>query len=109
MGHLLYGSPPTAIDIDDRALAHLQVVIIGKLRRSEGFLLSLPADVSTGSGRKALWLHAALPLQFSYAASRMPTINPAWIELLARAANSGQGLAPLAEPETGPARSDRAA
>ncbi|MBO0984637.1 ATP-dependent DNA ligase [Rathayibacter sp. SD072] len=104
-----YGSPPTPIDIDDRALAHLQVVIIGRLRRSEGFLLSLPADVSTGSGRKALWIHAALPIQFSYAGSRMPTINAAWIEILTRAANSGQGLVPLAEPEPGSAQPARAA
>lgn len=107
MGHLLYGTPPTPIALDDRALAHLQIVIIGELRRSEAFLLSLPADVSTGSGRKALWMHGAVPLQFSYSDSLATTIDPAWIELLARAVNSSQGLAPLAEP--GSAQPDHAA
>lgn len=98
MGHLLYGSPPTQLDIDDRTLAHLQIVITAKLRRSEAFLLTLPADAPSGIGRRALWMHGSLPIQFSYFGSRMPAINPEWIELLTRAANSGQGLRPLDEP-----------
>jgi hypothetical protein len=98
MGHLLYGSPPTQIDIDDRALAHLQIVITGKLRRSEAFTLTIPADAAAGTGRRTLWMQCTIPMQFSYYGSRMPAINPAWIELLSRAANSGQGLRPIDEP-----------
>ena len=99
MGHLLYGSPPTQLEIDDRTLAHLQIVITGKLRRSESFTLTIPADATTGTGRRTLWVHCTIPIQFSYFGSRMPAINVAWIDVLTRAANSGQGLHPIDEPD----------
>nr|WP_201788518.1 hypothetical protein [Rathayibacter sp. VKM Ac-2630] len=84
-------------------------MVLTKLRRSEGFLLTLPAAVSTGSGRRALWMHAAIPIQFSYAGSSAPAIDPAWIEALLRAADTAKGLQPLAEPAPGPAQSARVA
>lgn len=106
MGHLLYGSPPTQLEIDDRTLAHLQIVITAKLRRSESFTLTIPADSSIGTGRRTLWMHCTIPMQFSYFGSRMPAINVAWIDVLNRAVNSSQGLYPLDEPD--PAISDPA-
>jgi hypothetical protein len=39
MGKLIY-NVNTSTEIDDRALAHLQIVIIGKLRRQESFAFS---------------------------------------------------------------------
>src|SRR5690606_2111885 len=41
MGTLFYGSQGTPIDINDRALSHIKVVIVAKLRRGEAFTLSL--------------------------------------------------------------------
>ena len=41
MGKIFYGGAATPIEIEDRALAHLKVVIATKLRRGESFTLSL--------------------------------------------------------------------
>jgi hypothetical protein len=102
MGHLLYGSPPTQLDIDDRTLAHLQIVITSKLRRNESFTLTIPADATVGTGRRTLWVHCTIPIQFSYFGSRMPAINGTWIDALMRTANSTRGLYPVPEPEPEP-------
>ncbi len=99
MGHLLYGSPPTQLEIDDRTLAHLQIVIVGKLRRNESFTLTIPGDDTTGIGRRTLWMNCTIPVQFSYFGSKMPAVNKEWIIVLDRAASSGQGLFPVKEPE----------
>jgi hypothetical protein len=40
VGTLFYGADRHAIDVDDRALAHLQLAIVTKLRRHEGFAFS---------------------------------------------------------------------
>ncbi|MCU1551540.1 MAG: ATP-dependent ligase [Glaciihabitans sp.] len=99
MGYLLYGRPAEEIDIDDRALAHLKIVMLTKLRRGETFAFSFQYDVNDGSGRSTIWLHPAIPLQFKFLGSRQPTINRAWLEELVLAANSVDGLRILPEPE----------
>ena len=78
MGQFVYddGRP---IDVDDRTLAHLQVVIIDKLRRGESFSLSL----SDGKQLAMMWLSPFTPLQFVYQGSRSARLNRAWIEELA--------------------------
>jgi hypothetical protein len=78
MGQFVYddGRP---IDVDDRTLAHLQVVIIDKLRRGESFSLSL----SDGKRLAMMWLSPFTPLQFVYQGSRSARLNRAWIEELA--------------------------
>ena len=42
MGTMYYGGSAMPIRIDDRALAHLKVVLATKLRRNESFTLSWP-------------------------------------------------------------------
>ncbi len=98
MGKLFYDSD-TAIEFDDRLLAHLQIVIAGKLRRNESFFFSWRDDQEAGDGRSVIWLHPALPLRFKYVGGRMPLINRVWIEELSRTANSTGGLMALPEPE----------
>ncbi|NQX13954.1 ATP-dependent DNA ligase [Microbacteriaceae bacterium VKM Ac-2855] len=102
MGHLLYGTPPTSVEIDDRTLAHLQVVIINKFRRDERFSFTIDPSAEHGRGRHALWLNPAIPLQFQFAGSRQPTLNPAWIDALMENANGGGGLRVTAEPHAEP-------
>jgi len=103
MGRLMYDHT-TAIEFDDRVLAHLQIVIGTKLRRSESFYFSWADDPAMGDGRNAIWLHAALPLRFRFDGSRRPAINRAWIEALMNVANSTDGLRVLPEPtQTSPA------
>ena len=50
MGRLIYDNT-TAVEFDDRVLAHLQLVIGTKLRRGEGFFLNWKDDPSVGDGR----------------------------------------------------------
>jgi hypothetical protein len=102
MGTLHYGfERGYAIDIDDRTLAHLQVVIVGKLRRSEGFafIWSKPSDA--GSGRIVLWLAPGIPVRFEFNGGRVPSMNRAWLEQLTVSSMSAQGLQVMPEPPNG--------
>ncbi|WP_443677221.1 MULTISPECIES: DUF7882 family protein [Microbacterium] len=95
MGLFIYGTMPS-IPLEDRILAHLRIVAMNKLRRSEPFMLDL--DTGEVAARRALWIHPAVPLQFHFHGSREPRINRDWIEELMRAANSAHGLSLLPEP-----------
>lgn len=97
MGIFIYGTG-AKVEIEDRALTHLQYVITAKLRRGEPFPFSWREDVSVGGGRTTVWLHSMSSLVFKYHGSRQPTINRAWIEALAFTANSPTGLYLAPEP-----------
>jgi len=100
MGTLRYGSSATDIDFDDRALHHLQIVIVAKLRRRESFIFSWVADKNAGSGRTSIWLDPSSTLIFRFSGNRASTINRAWIDILMLSANSAGGLFFSAEPDT---------
>lgn len=100
MGKLVYGDSDIDIDIDDRALAHLQIVIGTKLRRGESFFFSWKDDPMVGDGRSSIWMDRAIPLYFKFAGGRAPAINRAWIDALNESANSGTGLIFTDEPGT---------
>jgi hypothetical protein len=95
VGSLTYDR--VVVEFEDRMLAHLQLVIIQKLRRGESFLLSWRDAAVVGDGRSSAWLHPAIPLYFKFAGGHAPTINPKWIAQLTRSANSAQGLVVTAE------------
>jgi hypothetical protein len=97
MGRLIYDNT-TAVEFDDRVLAHLQPVIGTKLRRGESFYLTWTDDSSVGDGRNAIWLHPAVPLRLKYNGSRRPTINTTWIQQMMALANSTEGLRLRPEP-----------
>ena len=61
MGFFVYDDV-RAIRVDDRVLAHLQIVVIDKLRRQEKFVLNL----NNGHGLVTMWLNAYTPMQFVY-------------------------------------------
>ena len=86
------------VDVEDRALAHLQVVIGNKLRRGESFYFSWADQASTGGGRTSIWIHPRCSLTFKYFGSKAPQLNPAWIDALSFVANSPSGLRVV--PET---------
>jgi len=86
------------VDFEDRVLAHLQVVISNKLRRGESFLFTWRDDASIGDGRTSVWLNPSVAMSFKYYGSRPPTLNRAWLEALAVAANSPTGLHVVPEP-----------
>lgn len=97
MGKFMYEGV-VKVDFDDRILAHLQIVVSSKLRRNEPFHFTWRDDVSLGQGRTAVWLHPRSSLVWKFYGSRMPRINPAWIEALMFAANSPNGLYLVPEP-----------
>ncbi len=105
MGRLTYGSAP-AIEIEDRLLRHLQVVIISKLRRDEPFAFNWEQarkgmDGEAGAtSHGAIWLSRASQLYFHYDGPRSnELLNRNWLEQLTLSSNSGRGLDPLPEPE----------
>lgn len=101
MGKILYGDSGVEIGFEDRALAHLQIVIGAKLRRKESFFFSWKDDLTVGDGRSSVWLDCGIPLFFKYYGSRPPMINRQWVEVLTVSSNSGQGLVFSEEPAAG--------
>jgi len=87
-----------AIPLDDRVLAHLQIVIVDKLRRRESFGLNLKSDGVMVS----MWLTCYSPLQFVYEGNRQPRINWRWVDVLAAEAGFSGMLEVLPEPVEAP-------
>ncbi|MFS0852165.1 hypothetical protein [Microbacterium sp. 179-I 3D4 NHS] len=92
MGSLYYGDTAEPIQIEDRALAHLKVVIATKLRRNESFTLSWRHPDGEPVGRSTIWLHPSIPLRFVFQEPSSPELSRAWIEELAHSANSSGGI-----------------
>jgi hypothetical protein len=84
--------------VDDRALAHLQMVVANKLRRGEPFFFTWKDDPSIGHGRTAVWVHPACNMVFTYHGGRRPPLNRIWIEALSQLANTPAGLRLIPEP-----------
>lgn len=96
VGRLVYGAMAQSFDIDDRALAHLRIVLSNKMRRAEPFFLHLPT--SDGSGHRSVWIHPAVPMTLHFFGSRTPTINRHWVDALMDDASGPHGLALGPEP-----------
>lgn len=105
MGRLYYGSSPDPIEMSDRVLAHLKVVISTKLRRSESFPLSWDRD----GERSTLWLHCSIPLRFEVSAEAAGAIDRVYLNELAKAANSSGGIVVDLDAEEKTAKVDRPA
>ncbi|WP_375384592.1 hypothetical protein [uncultured Microbacterium sp.] len=90
MGTLFYGD--ATFEMDDRLLAHLQIIVSMKLRRGESFFLSWSVRHNEGGGRTAIWVDNGVPIRLRFSGSRPPTINREWAEKMALAANSNLGL-----------------
>ncbi|MGO1562154.1 hypothetical protein CZ771_01275 [Actinomycetales bacterium JB111] len=105
MGRFIYDSS-AKVDIEDRALAHVQLVIGAKLRRMEAFHFTWHNDVSQGGGRTCVWLQPGIPIVYTYFGGRRPSINNAWLEALNTTANSSEGLHLVHEPPREPESED---
>ncbi|MFB4350442.1 ATP-dependent DNA ligase [Microbacterium sp. CR_7] len=97
MGKFIYEGGPK-VDINDRALTHLQLVMTAKLRRGEPFSFTWKEDSSLGGGRVTLWIHPGSSMVFKYEGSAHSAINRAWVDALASAANAPTGLYLVSEP-----------
>ena len=97
MGRFIYEGS-AKIEVEDRALRHLQLVMTAKLRRGEPFPYTWKEDASIGRGRITVWIHAGSSMVFKYVGSRQPEVNRAWVDALAYTANSPSGLYLVPEP-----------
>jgi|SRR5688572_18040425 hypothetical protein len=99
MGTLTYDSTITA-EFDDRLLNHLQVVIWSKLRRGEHFAFTFSGQAPPAK-RTSVWCSPTIPMAFQFESADPVELNPTWVKVLTKSANSAAGLQPLPEPEPG--------
>jgi hypothetical protein len=97
VGKLIYNAQGHSFDIEDRALTHLRIVFMNKLRRNESFMFQHTAG--DGSGSRSFWVHPSIPMVFHFYGSRAPALNRRWIEQLMLEASGPNGLALSAEPD----------
>lgn len=98
MGRFIYDTIGNSVEIEDRTLAHLRVVIMNKLRRSESFMFTVELD-SEGITRRSFWMSPSIPMQFAFHGKREPKLNRLWVERLMSAASSPNGLFVVPEPQ----------
>lgn len=84
--------------VDDRLLAHLQIVIGNKLRCGEPFYFSWKEDQSVGGGRSSVGVHPGATLVFKFGGNKAPVINRTWLEAPMYTASSPAGLRIVPEP-----------
>ena len=89
MATFTYGTPAVDYEFDDRLLAHLRVVIVAKLRRSESFLFTWIDHSGPEDMQESLWIHPGASIRFEIRDSAAKQMSRAWLELLAASANSG--------------------
>lgn len=99
MGSLHYGSPPASFEIDDHTLAHVELVMIAKLRRNESFALTIDGK---GDTRSTVWVNTAATLRFEFGSSGHE-INREWLDDLIDSANTTTGMRIVPEPVKTPA------
>ena len=107
MGRFIYDTAANSVDIDDRTLAHLRIVVMNKLRRSESCMFDV--EIGDGSGRRSFWMNPSVPIQFHFFGSRQPRINRLWVEELMQAASGPNGLSIVPEPAEESSLSDEPA
>jgi hypothetical protein len=77
MGVLVYEGR-TTFRLEDRALLHLQLVMLEKLRRGETFAL----DLHDGRHMVTVWLNQRAALEFEYDGTPHLPLNQAWLQEL---------------------------
>jgi hypothetical protein len=92
MGQLYYGGSEAPIEIPDRLLAHVKVVMATKLRRGESFTISWRHPDSAPAGRTTLWIQPAIELRFVFASAEAERLDSALLQRFAQQAGSAAGL-----------------
>ncbi len=92
MGHLYYGNTAEPIEIPDRLLAHIKVVVATKLRRSESFTLSWRHPEDIPGGRSTIWMQPSIPLRFVFQSESDGGLDRELLARLAAESNTSNGL-----------------
>lgn len=93
----------TAVEVEDRALFHLQSVILEKLRRGETFAL----DLHDGRRAVSLWVNQRASIWFEYRGTPHLTLNHAWLEDMTETAGVHGVLRITPEPDAATRMSHR--
>ena len=91
MGTLFFGSARTPLLIDDRLLAHLEIVITSKLRRNEGLLLSWIQPAGDLQRRGTCWITSSTELLYMFDSGDV-AIDRDELERLSVESNSSRGV-----------------
>jgi hypothetical protein len=92
VGRLAYGAIPRTISIDDRLLAHIEVVVLSRLRRNNAFALRWTEAGGEQPGRRTIWIHQGTDLCFEYDAAEQGELDRELLDQLAKAADSNGGI-----------------
>lgn len=92
MAHLFYGGGATPIELPDRLLAHVKIVIAAKLRRGESFTLTWRHPHDAVDGRTTVWIQPSIALRFVFASAEPELLDPDLLRGLATQAASTGGL-----------------
>ncbi len=68
MGKFVYDPIGNSVMIDGRTLAHLRIVMMSQLRRSESFMFDM--ELEEGNGRISFWMDPSVPFQLHFFSSR---------------------------------------
>ncbi|WP_200931999.1 ATP-dependent DNA ligase [Frigoribacterium sp. Leaf164] len=98
MGTLRYDHGTVDIEMDDRTLAHVRLVVMAKLRRHESFPFTWEDSTGAGGGWNSIWIHPGASFHFAFLGGRSPRVNTLWVEQLMASANSAAGLVLTREP-----------
>lgn len=90
MGRMFYGMTEQAIEMEDRLLAHVQSVVLTKLRRGESFSISWKHDGEPV--RETIWVHSSIPLRIVLDDADAGSIDRDILVRLVEAANSNRGM-----------------
>ena len=96
MGTLRYDAGKPAIQLPDKALQHLHIVVARKLREQQRVAVTI---LSEKTEPIQVWLDARVPIVITYATGVATAINEKWIAEL-EATFSAAGLVLTAEPAT---------
>lgn len=93
MGKLTYGAIQREVVMDDRLLAHLEAVVLARLRRDNSFALRWTEKVKGGTDvRRTIWIHQSSDLYFEYDSLAVEELDRGLLDQLAQAADSNAGI-----------------
>jgi hypothetical protein len=94
VGTLRYDRSLPAIELPDRVLQHLHIVIARKLREQQRIAINI---ISEKTEPMQVWVDARIPILITYATGVASTINQKWLAEL-EATFSAAGLVLIPEP-----------
>lgn len=92
MGRLYYGNASEPIELPDRMLAHLRVLAMTKLRRSESFSVAWRDSRDPSGGRSVIWVHCSIPLRFEFDTAEPEALDRTLLEELAQTSMATGGI-----------------